>query len=637
MKGALLKELYVLKSSRMIALIIVYAASLILSLVFKTFLLGICMHILLFIAPLIHASKDDRHGWSSFGKALPVSVAKRVGARYIVCIGELLFLNIFYTVTCMIMGAAQIGVMLKYSVENFFVGALALSLILFLCYKLRRGARTALVIVAVVVFSAFGDSANIHIGTFALYMLEPWFAWVSLISGCALLGISYILSVRAETEKVERSCTMRKTMAIIVSTLAVTACVCVCLLGVRGRLVPEPILDIDSFVMLDTDSRKPFLHNVRKRSNRQTLSNAEMYDALRELTDKKIVQGSVEETVRMLEQAGFKAIRGINSFLIDPGEMAFSSKYDTLTGYIFYDGFSLNSACSAKYVPVNDNSEMSFDTQEFKIGISETELINLLEEKDIPIFIMDEEGGTKYTFRTYTVYIAYENVNTKEIFFEEVFFRFENGKLDECESGLLDVSYADFEDKYYADEEEFIITVREYMMAYAKAFCDGIYAGGDIETCIEKLDAIGAIYINDGVFEGYIYGEENFDISMNESSRHPGTVHSIEISGYTGENRYDTMTEHELGELKYKFRIGMSDRELVEMLEKEELYPDCITENIDTTFNPEKIYKCYRIPLIFGEYNGTQFEQDCEISVELYNGKVANVRVYLNGWIDPEP
>lgn len=439
MKGALVKELYILKTTRMIPLIIIYVASFILSLVLRKVSFSLCMHILLFVAPLIHTSKDERYGWSSFDKVLPISTAKRVAARYIICTGELLILNVFYAVTCVMIGDLRSIVIFNYFVQSFFIGALALSLILFLCYKLRHGVRTALVIVSVIVFSVFSCSVNIYIGTVALYVLEPWFAWVSLTSGFAFLGFSYILSVIAETTKAERNRKMRKTMALIASGLIVTACVCTCVLGVRGRIVPEPILDIESVIMLDSKSENPLLHNVRKRSNHQNLSSIEMYDALRKLADKKIVSVNEEERVQLLEQADFKAVRGINNFFFSVGEdeMAFSSKYNTLRGYNFYDGFSLNSDCSTKYIPVNDNSEMSFDTQAFEKGMSELALIDLLEEKEIPIYQMDENGGTEWTFRTYTVYIAYENINTKEIFYGEVFFEFTNGELAECNSGLL--------------------------------------------------------------------------------------------------------------------------------------------------------------------------------------------------------
>ncbi len=637
MKGLLRKELYVLKSTRMIALIVAYAVSLVLSIIFKTVFLTLTMNVLLLIAPLISASKDDRYGWGNFSKALPVCAAKRVGVRYIVCVSELLILDVYNLLMCKVLYASSDVAILNYVSMIFFIGSLALSIIMFLCYRLRRGARIASVIVAVVVFSWLVNSSGLFVGVTALYVLEPWFAAVSVASGFALLGISYMLSVRAETAKAERRPVMRKTLLSVVVGFVVTACVSVCVLGLRGRLVAEPILDIETFAISYKTSNYAtrFLHNVRKRSNQQTLSSTEMYDTLRKLAGKKIAQENVEATKEVLEQAGLMKQNAFDFFW---GEDAiiYLSKYETLTCYEFsYGEVSLNSSCSSKYVPINDNSEIGFDTESFEIGTDELELINTLEEKDIPIFSMSEEYG-EVNIRNYTVYTAYENVNTKELFFEEILFRFIDGKLSECTEDLL-YGGSDDESYEFIDDEEYTETASEYMMTYARAFSTGSYAGGDINECRQSLNEIGAEPYDDGVFEGYIYGEENLDIKLNESAAYPGTVDFLKISGYTGVKLYETMNESELGALKTIFRVGMSDRELVELLEKEEMYPNAITENVDRTFNPEKIYKCYQIPLLFVWYNGDEAEKECEIRVELYDGAVTNVLVYMDGLIDPEP
>ncbi|MBQ8027543.1 MAG: ABC-2 transporter permease, partial [Clostridia bacterium] len=82
MKGALIKELYAFKASRMIALIIVYAVVILLSVLFPTPWFSLVLFVLAFVAPLTYASNDERYGWKGLVKALPVSTAKRVAARY---------------------------------------------------------------------------------------------------------------------------------------------------------------------------------------------------------------------------------------------------------------------------------------------------------------------------------------------------------------------------------------------------------------------------------------------------------------------------------------------------------------------------------------------------------------------------
>ncbi len=646
MKGLLKKELYVLKSTRMIALIIIYAAALVISLVLKMVSLTYLMHVLLLIAPVIAASKDERYGWSDFAKALPVSTAKRVGARYIVCVSELLVLDFFTLIICELLNASSHIAIINYIVQMFFIGALALSVVMFLCYKFRRGARIVATIITISAFSWAVSSAALFGGVSAIYALEPWFAAVSAVSGVALLGVSYMLSVRAQTAKAERRPVMRKTLSASLCALAVAACVCTCVLGVRGRLVTEPIFDIEYFATYSSKQYNEmklfrlFKHNIRKRSNQQVLSNIEMYDALRKLAGKKTVSSSVEETSAVLEKAGFKASRDIG-FFIDLAEMTYSSKYDTLSGYRFSDGsFALNSCCPSKYVPVNDNSEMTFDDTSFEKGMNELEFLNRMEEKDIPIYSMrEEEYCAGRSERYYFSYISYENVNTKEVLFSGLTFNFVNGKLESFTAENYYNEYEVDEDDIFADEVDTkITTARENMMLYARTFNDGAYAGGDIDVCRQYLNEIGALHYDDGVFEGYIFGNDNLDITLVESSAYPGIVDLMKISGYTGENYYETMSEKELGALKSIFRVGMSDLELVDLLEEKELYPSAITENVDRTFTPEKIYKCYQIPLTFGVYSDTEeVDKDCEIRVELYNGRLTNVLVYLDGLIDPEP
>ena len=73
---------------------------------------------------------------------------------------------------------------------------------------------------------------------------------------------------------------------------------------------------------------------------------------------------------------------------------------------------------------------MLFDGEEFESGISEEEFISLLEEKDMPVREFYEDAyyyGSVY--RTYTVYITYENVLTREIFIDNVTFKVQDGKL----------------------------------------------------------------------------------------------------------------------------------------------------------------------------------------------------------------
>ncbi|MBQ8027335.1 MAG: hypothetical protein IJ261_04380, partial [Clostridia bacterium] len=322
------------------------------------------------------------------------------------------------------------------------------------------------------------------------------------------------------------------------------------------------------------------------------------------------------------------------------GDLMCSSKYETLNGYYYSSCVTLYSDCQAKYIAVTDNSEIDFDREGFESGISELELLNLLEEKGMTVKEFCEDSyyyGPAY--REYTVYIVYENVLTKELKIDCIIFLVEEGKFTKYT--VTPWSGEEYDSEYDNElaipDEEHIETAREYMMNYANAFCEEALAGGDMDTCRQKLDAIGAQKAESSVFENYILGDDHLTLSFDESSAYPGKVSFIKAVGLTGAKRYESLSKSEIAEIERKFSIGMSDKELVELLENEELYPASIYENIDYTYNPEKIYKCYSFLLEIGvfDHNG-MYDQSCEIRVELYDGAVTNTIVYLDGYTELE-
>ncbi len=656
MKGALIKELYAFKASRMIALIIVYAAVIILSAFFPTPWFSLVLFVLAFVAPLTYASNDDRHGWKTLVKALPVSTAKRVAARYIICCAELLLATVVTAVFNIVPGDKFLANAVNDVVMLFFIGALGMASVLLVSNIPQRGLRVPMGVITVITFSEwvfllFGDTFYWFAGFKAILVFEKWIIPLVVLGGALLLVLSYLLTVHFSTQKFDRRPKVRKTIAATAACFGVIVCLSAAVLGVKGRLISEPMIDFDTFLnfnsFIDTDDKTVIhlFYNYRKTTNRQELSNIEMNDVLRKLAGKEILKEDSGETKSILEQAGLKAWTD-EGLLSDIGDLACSSRYGTLYGYYISGGFSLYSDCQAKYIAVTDESEMDFDRSGFESGISELELLNLLEEKEMPVREFCEDTyyyGAEY--REYIVYIVYENALTKELKIDYVTFIVEDGKLSN-----YSITHWNSEEYYYDDGYELpgstmhIDKSREYMMKYAYAFCDKAIAGTDMELCHQALTQMGAQPFESNVFNSYILGEEYesyIDINFDELSAYPGEVGFIKASGETGTKRYEIMTENELAVICQRFRVGMSDEELVDLLAKEEFYPNTINESIDYTYNPEKIYKCYTFLLELGEYIPNSelenmYEKNCEIRVELYDGAVTNTLVYLDGLIEPK-
>ena len=640
MKGALIKELLTFKANRMISLLIVYAVAIILSSIFTiawfTFMwFTLILFILAFVAPLNYALHDERHGWKSIEKALPVSTAKRVAARYIVCIAEMLLAVVVMSVFNILPGEKFLVNAANDAVLLFFIGMTGTAAILLISNIPKRGLRVPMGILAVIAFT--DGILALLMGGFAgfkaLMVFEKWMIPVVLIAGIAFIFISYLLTVHLSTQKLERRAKVRKSIVATAVLVAVMACLSTAVLGIKGRLIPEPMMDIDTFVEYKDEFGSILLHNVRKTSNQQSLSKTEMNEAIRKLAGKEVCGDDIEQRRAVLEQAGFKV--WISDKLLDSyDDLEFSSKYGTLEGYSYSDSYSIYSDCPAKYVAVTDKKEMVFDDDDFASGISEAEFINLLEEKDMPVREFYEDAyyyGSVY--RTYTVYIAYENVLTKEIFIDRIEFKVEEGKLSRYTvTALEDYDYD--ESETFPADVEYINESREYMLEYMRALSGKTVAGTDIQTCRDKLEEIGAQPFESSVFEKYKMGEGHVEISFNEASAYPGKVNFIKASGETGAKHYTSLTEGELAAIERKFSVGMSDEKLVELLEKEGFYPASINENIDYGYMPEKVYKCYTIVLEIDSYNGG-FEE-CEIRIELYDGVVTNTIVYLDGYTELE-
>lgn len=657
MKGTLIKELYTFKANRMISLLIVYAVTIILSVIFTTPWFSLILFVLAFVAPLNYALHDERHGWKNIVKALPVSTEKRVAARYIICCAELLLATVVTSVLNIVPGEKFLANAVNDTVILFFIGALGMASVLLVSNIPQRGLRIPMGILAVITFSEwvfllFMDTAYWVVGIKAILAFEKWMLAVVLLAGVAVMFISYLLTVHFSTQKLERKPKMKKGIAATAICLGVAACLSTAVLGVKGRLVPEPMIDFDTFLnfdsFIDTDDKTvvSLLYNYRKTTNHQELSNIEMNEALRKLVGKEIRKEDSEETKSVLKQAGLKAWAD-ESFLSDLDDLACSSKYGTLYGYYYSSAnFSLYSDCQAKYVAVKDDNEMDFDREGFESGISELELLNLLEEKGMPIREFSE--GTYYygaEYREYIVYIVYENVTTKELEIDCVTFIVEDGKLSNYSISPWNGEEYDYGNHYeLPGTTEHIDKTRGYMMNFAYAFCNKTFAGADMDLCHQALTEMGAQPFVSNVFNSYILGKEYesyIEINFDEFSAYPGKVGFMKASGETSAKRYELMLEDELAVICQNFRVGMSDEELVELLAKEEFYPNSITEQVDYTYNPEKIYKCYTFMLELGEYipNGADenmYNKDCEIRVELYDGAVTNTLVYMDGLIEPQ-
>ncbi len=638
MKGALIKELLTFKANRMISLLIVYAVTIIISIIFTTPWFSLILFALAFVAPLNYALHDERHGWKNIVKALPVSTAKRVAARYIVCYAELLLAMAVTLVFNILPGEKFLVNAANDSVMLFFIATFGMASILLVSNIPQRGLRVPMGILAVLTFSEwifllFTQTFGWFVGFKAILVFEKWMIPVVIVAGIAFIFISYLLTVHFSTQKLERRAKVRKGIVATSVLVGVVACLSTAVLGVKGRLVPEPMMDIDTFVEYKDEFGSILLHNVRKTSNQQSLSKIEMNEAIRKLAGKEVCGDDIEQRRAALEQAGFKVWIS-DEFLAGYDDLEFSSKYGTLVGYSYSDSFSIYSDCPSKYVAVTDKKEMVFDDDDFASGISEAEFINLLEEKDMPVREFYEDAyyyGSVY--RTYTVYIAYEIIGTNEIFIDNVTFKVQDGKL--CNYTVSAVG-SDDDIEYFPPDDDDINESREYMMEYARALSGKTVAGTDINTCRDKLEEIGAQPIERTVFENYVLGENHLEISFNEASAYPGKVNFIKASGETGAKHYTSLTEGELAAIERKFSVGMSDEKLVELLEKESFYPASIIENIDYGYIPEKVYKCYSLMLEIDSYDNydEQYYESCEIRVELYDGVVTNTIVYLDGYTE---
>ncbi len=179
MKGTLIKELYTFKANRMISLLIVYVVTIIISIIFTTPWFSLILFALAFVAPLNYALHDERHGWKNIVKALPVSTAKRVAARYIICCAELLLATVVTSVFNILPGNKFLANAVNDTVILFFIGALGMASVLLVSNIPQRGLRIPMGILAVITFSEwvfllFMDTAYLVVGFKAILAFEKW-------------------------------------------------------------------------------------------------------------------------------------------------------------------------------------------------------------------------------------------------------------------------------------------------------------------------------------------------------------------------------------------------------------------------------------------------------------------------------
>lgn len=623
MKGALVKELYAIKNNRLIVLLCFYLILIPLCILLRGSGLIIPLYTLAFVAPLSYASHDDRHGWNDFAKALPYKREQRVGARYLVCGAEMLLPIILQVLLDKILGRSFNIAIVHQSVIHFFISSLALAVILFVCYRFSRGLRRLLAILSAVVFSLILDGGifDLYAGIRAIYVFEPWFVFVTVAAGVYFIAISYMLSVRSQMPGRERRQKMRKGLSVTVCSLAAVACGCVCILGLHGRLVPEPIYsDVEIITEHDNVFVQRFLHDVRKTSNYQKLSQQEMYSVLKNLADKDLQTKNRDEVVTLVEQAGMKMWHS-SGLLSEEFEMMGTSRYGTVFCWYSYD-LSVYCGNTAKYVAVTDDSETEFNYDEFRKGISATELIDMLEKKSIPITSFESD----YKGETYCSYIAYENLTTKEIKLLMIRFELKNGVLENCIGTWID-NDEEYEDDFSLDLQD-AEALKADMFAFAKAFSKKPNIYEPMEDCKAEVVAIGGKLDDDGVFTEYSLDTSDIMIKINDSSAYPDKVMFLGAYAWAS-GEYTNSNCEESGVMSFcsAFVEGMSDAQVVQLLEQEDVYLTSVVEVADYTYDPPISEKTYTVEF----YTGEQLAGDnFTVCVKLSDGKVSETEIRLN-------
>ena len=623
MKGLLLKEIYVWFRTRsffmlylFIMMFIGYTTSIIISVSF----VGV-------LASQISAAflLDEKSGWQSYWKTLPCTPLQRVTAKYAVTSVEL-FIGIIACIISSFMSQKQL-----YSVSSYFsprsavetysytcliiaVYALFLAIQLPICFKLKGTKRTVLSFVPSILF-VFAVIIGISGSDdwYALAENTKWLPAVIVIIGFVFLAISFVLSVIFESNTDTAYKKKFKNITIVLTVIAV----------VMSAVVVGIVVKFSLEQKNKTENVEIVEDGYNMVSDYDEIKND--FDTLYgEFCGEFHLNITVDECTQVLASMGyFQNQNNPEKFFSESGKINLNLTSDTESGKVIgthaYSNLTAEKELGTatkqyfnrillnfyKGMTQDELHEKFNELQIFPYSVSET-LIYDNQPRRIYVmkFSCDNYEGVSENSVSYKIEIITDGEAVVEI--EDYLFRYgSDGSLESIE----DISETVLE-KGEREATEYINDVcnENNLNKTTKNFVKKLKNLGFTES----QEAIGVYYSKDGkVSVSFVTDDDNVLKEISAIVNY-GEMHYIESA-----------TEKEMTDILNNFTVGMTENQLQQKLSELEMFPDSITEKLDSDNKHLRVYKItYRI----GDYDGSG-AATWSVIVEVTDGKVTGVLV----------
>ena len=616
MKGALIKDLYTFKASRMWLFIGLFAGSVV-GVIFTKFVpLSLPLLIFALTAPIKYAAEDKRCGWDGFAKSLPITNAEGVGARYILCFAEALVSILLMAVlekTVQLSGVFYQStdlIIISNTVNRFTIVCFTFAF-LFITDCLAKGRTrkniSVLSCVASSIIIGFIGTIQENMGLPQLYSLEKWLLVAVACVAISIVLLSYFLVLKHKNQKTDKR--SKTAIAVIGALLFLVSCSSFVVLIANKRLVHEKSTDYENF----------HVEGIYSPSNSQNANRAKVFETLEMLSGRSFVGEDVDIAVEMFENSEHTFL--INKLLGDEKIVLDNFSQEIVKIKHSKDGkitsLKVCKDVGAGYLGENVNLEKLFSE-----GMSESELVSQFKKNAIPIYSMEETGTSlDDSYRIYKAVCVSFDEELRSNSVVNISIDVRDGKINAVNIARQMINTS--EDQYVLqvplDELDIYNTINDEggIIDVAKNFCGKQMVGRDFELCYQEMTKYGfkstdsQTYIHNGVRISIIPDITNEVVS----------TFMLEAENL---KYIESATSETLEKMVGNFYVGMKEDMLLSELENLELYPKKITEisnQFDDTANVMREYLC---SIYVNSYNDESYHYGL-LKIEVQNNQVVNV------------
>ncbi len=615
MKGLLLKEFYVWLKTRSFFMLYFLGMTIYATTLSSTATSSLLYASLGIIFGLILNSfmVDEKSGWPTYEKALPVSPFQRVTAKFIFVSAELM-LPILIMSTALVLNSkfgdpSSLGLTesLVYAVSGISLAIVALAFSLPACISLTGIKRNiigfipAVACIFAIVTVSFDIQHNLHGWFEDAFTQKLWFPSAIVLVSIGVLAVSWMITVALESRKDEA---YRKKFIIKATAFGTaTAIICAATFGALyfGGSLPDPTFS--------TDISSAEVEKTKK----------ELYPYYDFFCGEIHLEKSYDKCAETLKSIGFEnSSLAPNSFSSDSRNITAVLSVDEKTGLV--RGVYTTSQINTKIIKGATSADFEKVCSNFTVGMTEKELHQKIKELEIiPSSINERLYSKNQPQRNYYFKFATENYNGSP---------FDSALCSvsvEVKNGIVCNVRTSFEGAASGsvhDNLENPFTARDEMRALLDSFCNANHLEWTADDSAYALESVGFARNSEYSYSlSSASGKISAKVAIENDSK---LTDYIYISGDVGEYNIKKATTEDLNKICENFPEGMSEADLILKFHELEVLPHEILESRNYE---KKHLRNYEITYTVDSYNGGE-GTDFEINIDVIDGVIYDVRAY---------